>query len=505
MPAVADLREHRARRQRPAARARRAPRAGRRTPHGLVLGGTARVVVAVLDAARRSVAAGLVHPHLQAADGRWHALWGATLDEHVDEELDALARVAPAASADAFDRDTRAFVDDLYGCAVDELARRALRAANVTHDERVAPNGRRRGAVPRGARGGRRRTLPAETGYAALERRLAAWVDGGLTRRSRAPWNLGLRLDEADGPVRESARRPGALARGGGRPDPRAAGRTAPVGGRRGLRIPARSDPRRALDRRLATIEPILADAGIALAGDPPTSVVLDTEQVRTFLRDAMPRLEAIGVPLRLPREWVSSSSRVRVNLVATGVAPSSSGLLTREAIASFDWRLAIGDVELTDEELRALAAAKEPLVRLRGSWHALRATEVERALRFLETRDRAAGVVELVRAVAGLETEEAGRRAGRRPAGRRARRSPRRSRRAALRAARRRPAGCVTTCSRSRSAVTGGCACSATSASAGSSRTTWGSGRPSRRSRPSSRNARRRERTSGRRSSSAR
>ena len=97
------------------------------------------------------------------------------------------------------------------------------------------------------------------------------------------------------------------------------------------------------------------------------------------------------------------------MNLVATGVAPSSSGLLTQQAIASFDWRLAIGDVELTDEELRALAAAKEPLVRLRGKWHALRATEVERALRFLETRDRAAGVVELVRAVAGLETEEAG------------------------------------------------------------------------------------------------
>src|SRR6185503_21308031 len=113
------------------------------------------------------------------------------------------------------------------------------------------------------------------------------------------------------------------------------------------------SDPRSALDRRLATIEPILADAGITLAGDPPTSVVLDTEQVRTFLRDAMPRLEAMGVPLRLPREWVSSSSRVRVNLVASGPAAVSSGLLTIDAIASFDWRLAIGDVELTEDELR--------------------------------------------------------------------------------------------------------------------------------------------------------
>ena len=378
-------------------------------PHGLVLGGTARVVVAVLDAARRSVAAGLVHPHLQAADGRWHALWGATLDEHVDEELDALARVAPAASADAFDRDTRAFVDDLYGCAVDELARRALRAANVTM---TSASPRTDGAAERFLAGLAAATpdLPAETGYAALERRLAAWVDGGLTRRSRAPWNLGLRLDEADGPV--MGERPVVLELWlEAADDPTLALPAALLqsGADEVFGFLRDSDPRRALDRRLATIEPILADAGIALAGDPPTSVVLDTEQVRTFLRDAMPRLEAMGVPLRLPREWVSSSSRVRVNLVATGVAPSSSGLLTQKAIASFDWRLAIGDVELTDEELRALAAAKEPLVRLRGKWHALRATEVERALRFLETRDRAAGVVELVRAVAGLETEEAG------------------------------------------------------------------------------------------------
>ena len=169
------------------------------------------------------------------------------------------------------------------------------------------------------------------------------------------------------------------------------------------------SDPRRALDRRLETIEPVLADAGIALEGDPPTQVALDADQVRAFLRDAMPRLEALGVPLRLPRDWVSSSSRVRVNLVATGSTAVSSGLLTRDAIASFDWRVAIGDVELSEEELRELAAAKEPLIRLRGKWHALRASEVERALRFLERCGRSAGIIELVRAVSGLETDEAG------------------------------------------------------------------------------------------------
>lgn len=100
-------------------------------PDGVELGGTARVALAVLDVARRSVAAGLVHPHLEAADGRWHALWGATIDEHVREELDAIAHAAPAVSAEAFDGVVDAFVDDLYGCAVDELARGALRAGGI--------------------------------------------------------------------------------------------------------------------------------------------------------------------------------------------------------------------------------------------------------------------------------------------------------------------------------------------------------------------------------------
>jgi len=373
-------------------------------------GGTARVVFAVLDVARRSVADGLVHPHLEAADGRWHALWGATLDEHVLDELDALAHAAPAAAADAFDGDTNAFVHDLYACAVDELARNALAAAGVT----LTPASTRSPGVPERFLAGLAAPtpeLPAESGYVALERRVAAWVDGGLSRRSRAPWNLGLRLDETDAP-----------ADGGAPPvvlelwleaadDPTLALPASLLenGADEVFGFLRDSDPRRALERRLETIEPVLAEAGIVLAGDPPTHVALDADQVRAFLREAMPRLEALGVPLRLPRAWVTPSSRVRVNLVATGSPPVSSGMLTRDAIASFDWRLAIGDVELTEDELRELAAAKEPLIRLRGKWHALRATEVERALRFLERRGSPAGVVDLVRAVSGLETDEAG------------------------------------------------------------------------------------------------
>ena len=258
-------------------------------PPAVEQGGTTRVAFAVLDAARRSVADGLVHPHLEAADGRWHALWGATLDDHVRAELDAIAHAAPAAAADAFDGDTQAFVYDLYGCAVDELARRALRAAGV---ELSVSAPRAAGASEHFLAGlaAPGPELPSGAGYPALERRVVAWVDGGLARRSRAPWNLGLRLDESDGGAGD----------GGLQPPPVVLELWLEAADDPTLALPAslltegadevfaflrESDPRRALELRLGTVGPVLADAGIVLAGDPPARVELDPEQVRAFLR----------------------------------------------------------------------------------------------------------------------------------------------------------------------------------------------------------------------------
>jgi hypothetical protein len=371
---------------------------------GHPLGGTAQVTFAVLERARRSLAEGLVHPHLQSGDGRWHALWGATLDEAVRDELDAISDAAPAICAAPFDGEADTFVYDLYGCALDELARRAL------NDVSLRTPGLRDGAPERflTTLHADDPTLAASAGYAALERRLSAWVDGGLDRRSRAPWNVGLRLDEHDdgGPSRVVVE---LWLQAADDPTLALPASLLHEGSDDVFAFLRDGDPHAAIRRRLETIHPILADAGIPLLDEESPAAELDNEQVRALLSRAVPRLEELAVPVHLPRAWVASTSRVRVNLVAQGAPTTSSGLLTRDAIASFDWRLAVGDVELTDAELAELAAAKEPLIRLRGRWHALRASDVERALRFLERRRATPGMVELVRAVAGLETDEAG------------------------------------------------------------------------------------------------
>jgi SNF2 family DNA or RNA helicase len=172
------------------------------------------------------------------------------------------------------------------------------------------------------------------------------------------------------------------------------------------------SDARRALIRGLAEIEPVLAEGGIAFDELEPAEALLEPDRVKFFLREAIPQLEVLGVPVLLPGEWLRGASKVRVNLRATTkreASARSSGLLGTSELAAFDWRLAIGDSELSEEELQELITTNDPFVQIGGRWHAVQRADVEKALRFLEKRRSGAGIVDLVRAVSGLETDEAG------------------------------------------------------------------------------------------------
>ena len=378
-------------------------------PDDLDLGGSARALFAVVALAQRSVAEGLVHPSLDEGDGWWHAFWGATLDEGVQAALAEIAAGFPPVGASAFDGDRDATVHDLYPVLVDQIARDVLRADRV----RLAPSRNVRttaldlfleGLTAADA------ALPRHSGLAALERRLGDWVDGGLANRTRTSWTLGLHLDERedlDGAPQlvlelwlQAADDPTL-----GLPASLLWSRDDDV-----FAFLRAGEPRRDLIRHLTELEPLLADVGIELDEDEPSEVALGEEQVRRFLLELVPRLEERRIPVLLPSSWLRSPARVQVNLTATSRPPGrSSGFLAPSDLARFDWRLAVGDTELTDEELRELAAAKEPFVRIGGRWQAVRRTDVERALRFLDRRRAGAGIVDLVRAVSGLETEEAG------------------------------------------------------------------------------------------------
>lgn len=383
-------------------------------PEGLELGGSAQAIFAVVELAQRSVSEGLVHPHLDHGEGSWFAFWGATLDEHVAATLDQIAAALPPVAAGAFGGDADETVHDLYPVLVDQLARDRLRAAKV---QLVTPARHRRpGPMQLFLEGlvGREPTLPRHPGYPALERQLARWVDTGLGRLSKAPWTLALRLDERPA-ADEDAEPTLVLELWLHAEDDPTLGLPASLlwqGGAAVFSFLRSSDPRRDLTLALANVEPLLHEVGIELDDREPAEAELDGETVRSFLRETMPRLEDRGVPVLLPSAWVRTPTKLRVNLTATSAeqAPRrASGLLSPAALATFDWRLAVGDTVLSDEEIAELASAKEPFVRVAGRWHALRRADVERAVRFLEQRGRGSGIVDLVRAASGLVTDEAG------------------------------------------------------------------------------------------------
>ncbi len=311
-----------------------------RPPDGIALGDSARATFTVVELARRSVAEGLVHPQLQYDHGHWLAFWGATLDGSVQATLAEIATALPPVCADPFDGDRDAAVHDLYTCAVDQIARDRLRSAGLQLGRRL-----RRGsptALTHFLEGltAPEPLLPRHSGYPALERRLSEWVDAGLGRRSVAPWLLSLRLDER--PVTtvaagEEAGPPPALVlelwlQAADDPTLSLPASLLWSGGDDIFGFLRASDPRRALQQQVTAIEPVLAESGIVFDLAHPAEAELDPEVVPFFLREAMPRLAELGVPVLLPGDWISSSSKLRVNLKAAGnPAARSSGLLSTD------------------------------------------------------------------------------------------------------------------------------------------------------------------------------
>ena len=122
-----------------------------------------------------------------------------------------------------------------------------------------------------------------------------------------------------------------------------------------------------------------------------PLQAPLTTGLAYGFLREVAPALQAAGYGVLVPPWWGTRESRpavrVQVAEVAPGDAapapPSGSGLLGAEAVVSFDWQVAVGDLMLDKAEFERLVALKTPLVQVQGRWVEFRPGEVEAALRF--------------------------------------------------------------------------------------------------------------------------
>ncbi len=144
------------------------------------------------------------------------------------------------------------------------------------------------------------------------------------------------------------------------------------------------------------------ADIAVATQHFPPLArclepgaameCLLTLEEAYGFLRDAMPILESEGFKVWVPNWWREDRPRLRMWLDLDPVdSPTADrgAAMGLDAIVSYDWHVAVGGQELSLDEMTQLAEEHQPLVKLRGRWTEIQASDVRAAIRFLRTSRR--------------------------------------------------------------------------------------------------------------------
>lgn len=117
------------------------------------------------------------------------------------------------------------------------------------------------------------------------------------------------------------------------------------------------SDPdRRRLEKITAMIEPLLAGRiGFPDYHPEAERLLFHSTYFADFLETERERLAATGVAVSLPKGTVLVVHPTLAVTVDEGVGLSTHGLLDRSALSDFNWEIAVGDLQLSREEIQRL------------------------------------------------------------------------------------------------------------------------------------------------------
>jgi superfamily II DNA or RNA helicase len=129
--------------------------------------------------------------------------------------------------------------------------------------------------------------------------------------------------------------------------------------------------------------------AGRLLEAAAPTGVELSDQEAQALLGEAAESLSAAGVVVHWPKELVRELTAAGVLEPARrkGTQSSAESFLSSGGLLDFRWRVALGDQELTEEELERLVQAHRPIVRLRDQWVVVDPELVRRLRRSAQSR----------------------------------------------------------------------------------------------------------------------
>ncbi|MFC5469261.1 DEAD/DEAH box helicase [Cohnella suwonensis] len=150
----------------------------------------------------------------------------------------------------------------------------------------------------------------------------------------------------------------------------------------------------------LERLRAVLPAERFALAGRDVFADPLDDEEAWRFLTADSQRLLEAGWHVLLPAWWEAASRkkprlRAKVGSAAgSGEAGRAGGsLFGLDSLIDFDWRIAIGDVDLTEAEFAQLVARNERLVRFRGQWIELDPALLSQIRKAMASVDRKMGL----------------------------------------------------------------------------------------------------------------
>ncbi|MEJ6014285.1 DEAD/DEAH box helicase [Corynebacterium sp. H127] len=148
---------------------------------------------------------------------------------------------------------------------------------------------------------------------------------------------------------------------------------------------------------KVRDIAPVLGDeAGLSEAraaahyGSEDTGeldIALTTEQMVHFITHEVAKLRAAGVNVMLPKSWSTFEPKLSLETaqVHDGAIAATKSVIGLDQLVEYNWKLSLGDVELSDAEMDELVSSKAGLVKLRGQWVMADAAALRRVSAYVE------------------------------------------------------------------------------------------------------------------------
>ncbi|MQS13479.1 ATP-dependent helicase [Streptomyces kaniharaensis] len=390
----------------------------------VVHGPSLRWLTGVHDLAWRTVGGGRVLPAPVLTDGAPQARWRPDLTPAGRREAAALAAGCPPVALGEWPATGvtgEALVDAVLTALVDVEARAALATAPPLLRGAGAPTGAaEHWLAALSAPDGRFAADPAD--LADLHGRLSAWyaaaepTDPALRLCFRLLEPLGPDPDDPEGRPSDDAWQVEFLLQAADEPSLLVRAADLHEGGA-ALAVLARKadDPAGVLTAELARAAHRWPELDGLRHRSRPSVLPLDRAGALDFLRTGAPALAESGFGVLLPAWW---RRKPRLGLALHVAGPPAPGSLAvtsqvdRDAVVAFRWQAALGPDgdPLDEQELAELAAAKQGLVRMRGTWLEADPAQIAAALSFLNhRRDGALTAAQLLRMALDPEATVAG------------------------------------------------------------------------------------------------